>query len=79
MRLAALAVLRMSLAIDKVARARCGHADCEPGLALAATENALLEHDLFRKPLHTFRDHALVSRGIDALRFEEFMPWPTCG
>ena len=61
MRLAALAVLRMSLAIDRSACAVRSRRDCEPGLALAATKNAL------------------VSRSIDALRFEEFMPWPTCG
>src|SRR6187401_3594188 len=27
----------------------------------------LFEHDLFRKPLHTFRDHALSRRAFDPL------------
>jgi hypothetical protein len=43
-----------------------------PPLSMIFSENRctlfgimlLFEHDLFRKPLHTFRDHALGSRHV---------------
>src|SRR4051812_14467705 len=32
--------------------------------ALSSRSSSLFEHDLFRKPLHTFRDHALAEREV---------------
>src|SRR5712691_11028128 len=49
------------------ARERRYHRHCGPGdrngmtfLRIVIPSNLLLEHDLFRKPVPTFRDHALV-------------------
>ena len=41
----------------------------------------LFEHDLFRKPLHTFRDHALGPERLDPARFHlrALVSGPQCG
>ncbi len=46
---------------------------------LSSRLSSLFEHDLFRKPLHTFRDHALVRRSTPRLGAADISPLSCAG